>query len=139
MAKKTDLNIDDKIFYKLLSLECALRTSVLDPLIMHSDLYDARKLHSPLSFAIFYAEDYGEGHIRHRIDVASDDIKFCVLHHECVIDELNEVNGAFENENRHKVFKQIMSLVYKTNDYLNFVSCHQKKVLDDFFLYFPRC
>lgn len=142
MTKEIDLSIDGKIIYKLLSLEFALRTSVLHPLFVHPRLYEAGKLYSPLSFISFWAEevkDYGENHVRHRIDVASDDIKVAVSFHEFMIDKFNELNKRFRTKNRGEISEEIRSLAYEVDDYLNFISIHQKKVLDDFFLYFPTC
>ena len=140
MKSETEISAEDIVLlYSLRSLEHSLRDSSLEPILIKSDLPSLDGLRTPYSLIYYDVEDHGMGHINRRIKYAADDIKHALNFHGQFSFDFLTLAMNFQNNNRSKIMEITGALCNGVLDYLDFVEKHQRRLMDDFFLYHPTC
>jgi len=137
--EQNELSVSDELFYKLISLESALKTSVAQPISIPSSIPSyGDKLHI-YSLMYFDCEDRGEEIMENRIKLYPNDIRNAILYHEIFLEKFDKIKTGVLDNNRENIGEEVEGLSVKLSDYLDLIKLHQVNTKPNHFLYFPTC
>jgi hypothetical protein len=133
MDDRTPISSDGEFFYRVTSLLYALSDAVAEPVGIRSDIPSRGK--GAFSLIYYDCEDRGPAIMERRIATANNDIEGFMGFHDKFLDSFTKIN----TDDRQDLGKTVNGIIGLLPSYTAIIDTHQKKFLDDYFLYMPTC